>query len=117
MSSTARKRPIVISILAVIGFIFSAGQIIMISYPGIQEKSSFYPIIYGLVVALRFTSLIGIWYMKKWGAELFLYSLLIKITVQILFDDFGIFSIFDVVLMAVFTIVFLAFMRKMGRNL
>lgn len=112
-----RKRPIIISILGVIGFIITAGQIIMISYPGIRAISKWYPVIYGLVIALRFFSLVGVWHMKKWGAELFAYTLLLKIIVQIAAGDFKGMSIVDIGMMVPFAIVFLLYYRRMGRDL
>lgn len=118
MSKNAvRKRPLIISILAVIGFIITAGQIIMISYPGIRIISKWYPVVYGMVIAMRFFSLVGIWHMKKWGAELFAYTLLLKIIIQISFGDFKGASLFDISLMTPFAIIFLLYHRRMERNL
>ena len=95
MAQIIRKRPKIISILGVIGFIFSAGQIIAISAPDIRAVASWYPILYGSIISLRFISIVGVWHMKKWGAELFAYITLFKIIVQTLVDDFGMFGKID----------------------
>ena len=55
--------------------------------------------------------------MKKWGAELFGYITIIKIGVQLLVDDFGFASGVDAFFSIVFSIVFLCFYRRMGRDL
>lgn len=115
--AAVRKRPRVISILGVYGFIVTAGQIIMISYPGIRAISKWYPVIYGLIIALRFFSLVGVWHMKKWGAELFAYTLLAKLIVQIAVGDFKGMSVVDISSMMPIAVVFLFFHSKMERNL
>jgi hypothetical protein len=117
MSVAIRKRPKVISILGVIGFIFSAGQIIAISAPGIRDVAGWYPILYGSIIALRFISLVGVWHMKKWGAELFAYVTITKIAVQVLVNDFEFASGLDAFFSIIFAIVFLAFYKRMGRDL
>lgn len=117
MSTILRKRPKAISILAVIGFIFSAGQIIAISAPGIRDVAGWYPMLYGSIIALRFISLVGVWHMKKWGAELFAYVTVAKILVQIMVDDFGGASGFDASVSISFAVVFLLFYHRMQRDL
>lgn len=115
--SKIRKRPIIISIFGVVGFIVSAFQIILISYPGIRKIAAWYPIVYGFFTALRFVSLVGVWRMKKWGAELFVYTLLLKIAVQVLMNDFTTLAMLDMLISIVFSIVFMVFYKRMDRNL
>ncbi len=117
MPLAIRKRPRIISTLAVIGFIFSACQIITISAPSIRDVAVWYPIIYGMIVSLRFISLVGVWHMKKWGAELFAYSTIIKIITQVLVNDFGMMGKVDAFLSVAFSIVFMFYYRKMAKNL
>ena len=117
VSVALRKRPVVISILGVIGFIVSACQIIFISAPGIRDVGGWYPILYGSIIALRFISIVGVWHMKKWGAELFAYITLLKIAVQVLVGDFGAGVIADTIVSIAFSVVFLFFYRRMGRDL
>ena len=111
------KRPKVISIFCVVGFVISAFQIILISYPGIRNIAQWYPIVYGLLTALRFMSLVGTWHMKKWGAELFTYTILAKIAIQVFVGDFGGTSLADTCIAIVFSIVFMSFHRRMDRIL
>lgn len=117
MAHVIRKRPKIISILGVIGFIFSAGQIIAISAPSIRDVASWYPILYGSIIAMRFISIVGVWHMKKWGAELFAYVTLFKIMVQTMVGDFGMFGKMDAFVSVAFAIVFMCFYKRMGRDL
>ncbi len=117
MAQALHKRPRIISIFCVIGFIGAAIQIILISYPGIREIAKWYPIVYGAITALRFISLVGVWNMKKWAAELFTYMLVLKIIIQSLLNDFGWTSVLDTTLSVIFAITFMSFHRRMDRNL
>jgi hypothetical protein len=117
MTVEVRKRPRIISIMAVLGFIVSSFQILLISYPGIKAIGHWYPIAYGLIVAIRFASLIGVWHMKRWGAELFAYILIVKIIVQVIGNDLTMLSIVDAFLSTIYAIVFLCFYKRMGRDL
>jgi len=117
METTIRKRPRVLAILCVTGFIISAVQILLISYPGIRDIAKWYPMLYGMIVALRFISLVGIWHMKKWGMELFIYVLLAKIIVQLLMSDLSQVAKLDIFVSAVFALVFFLFYKRMDRNL
>jgi hypothetical protein len=117
MFAELRKRPKLISIFGVKWFVISAGQIIAISAPGIRDVAIWYPMVYGTLIALRFISVVGIWHLKKWGVELFVYSTLLKIIVQVLVGDFTGASIADAVLFILGAIVFASYYKKMERNL
>ncbi len=117
MAQVLRKRPKIISILGVIGFIFSSGQIIAISAPAIRDVASWYPILYGSIIALRFISLVGVWHMKKWGVELFAYITIAKVIIQLLVVDFGTATVIDTFFSFSFAIVFACFYKRMGRDL
>ena len=117
MAKLIHDRPKIISILGVVGFVFSAGQIIAISAPSIRDVASWYPILFGSIICLRFISMIGVWHMKKWGAELFTYVSLTKIIIQLLVDDFGLSAKIDCGFSIVFIITFLFYYKKMARGL
>lgn len=112
-----RKRPVIISMFCVVGFIVSAFQIILISYPGIRDIAKWYPIVYGLMTAIRFMATVGVWHMKKWGAEVFAYVTLFKIMILVLVGDFTALGKVDAFLSVIFSIVFMIYYRKMSRNL
>lgn len=100
-----------------VGFVISAFQIILISYPGIRSIAKWYPIVYGTMTALRFMATVGVWHMKKWGAELFVYITLTKIIILQLFGDLTALGIADAVVSIIFSIIFMIFYKRMDRNL
>ena len=117
MSTLTRKRPKIISIVCVIGFILSAGQIITISAPSIRDVALWYPVLYGAIISMRFISLVGVWHMKKWGAEFFTYVALAKIITQVLVNDFNGVAKADAFFSLVLSILFMSYYKRMGRNL
>jgi hypothetical protein len=117
MSTVIRKRPRIISFICVIGFILSAGQIITISAPSIRNVAQWYPILYGTIISLRFISVVGVWHMKKWGAELFTYIAIVKIITQVLVNDFGGVGKADAFFSIMVSVLFMSFYKRMERNL
>ena len=111
------KRPRILSILGVKWYIISAGQIIAISAPAIRDISSWYPMLYGSIIALRFISIVGIWHMKKWGVELFFYVTIAKIITQVLVGDFSGGAGVDSFLSVALVIVSMFYYKRMGRDL
>ena len=66
------KRPKIISIICIIGFLW-----IVFTFPGMfspatKKLGDWVPAVYGLIIALSFISYIGVWHMKRWGAELYI---------------------------------------------
>ena len=72
------KRPLILSIICVIGFLW-----VVITFPGvfspsIKKLGVFMPAIYGLIVAATFISFIGVWHLKRWGMELYAISFFVR---------------------------------------
>lgn len=115
MAYITYKRPVLISILCIVGFIFpvlfSMG---MMFSPETRRLGDFFPALFGLLVAARFISYVGIWYMKRWGADLFLITFGASLIKGILMEDVSFISIGWHLLV----IIVLAFhYKKMDRNL
>lgn len=114
MAATLNKRPKLITVVCIIGFIW-----IVISFPGafapsVKKLGDFYPALFGLFVALNFIAFIGVWHMKKWGVNLFALTFFAKEIVLILLDDFNYIGI------AVFLFFLISMMfhyNKMDKNL
>lgn len=74
------KRPLIISIICILGFIW-----IVFTFPGIcspfmKKIGSWVPAIYGFIIAFSFISYVGIWHMKKWGVHLYVLTICVKIS-------------------------------------
>src|SRR3990172_9837020 len=82
-----RKRPVILTIICIIGILWSLGNFISVFSPFIKKISDWTPAIYGIIVALQFISFIGVWYMKRWGAMLFISSFFAKLIFSIFTDD------------------------------
>ena len=108
------KRPVILTIICIVGILWSLLNFIFVFSPFIKKISDWAPAVYGLIVALQFISFIGIWHMKRWGMMICISAFFTKIIFSIFVDDV---SYVGLVLSAVFTVFFLIFYRKMDEEL
>jgi hypothetical protein len=111
------KRPLILSIICVIGFLW-----VVITFPGVFSPSVkklgvFMPAVYGLIVAATFISFIGVWHLKRWGMELYALSFFSKMLFFILTKSFEMTSYVGIVFSAWFMITYLFYYKKMDVNL
>src|SRR3972149_4441564 len=66
------KRPRLLTLICLKGFIWSFINLIYVFSPVLKHQSIWLPALYGLTIALRFISYVGVWHMKKWGVHLFI---------------------------------------------
>jgi hypothetical protein len=111
---TIYHRPIYLSILSVIGLIWSMLSFLYVFSPSVKKVGIWFPAVLGMLVASRFIAMIGVWHMKKWGVLLFFTSVCLKLFLSVMLDQL---SIVEVVLSTLLGISFLFFFRKMDDNL
>ena len=87
MESIIIKRPKLITLVCVLGFIWIVFSFPAVFSPSVKKLGDWYPALFGLIVAVSFISYIGVWHMKRWGVSLFLISFFIKQTILILIND------------------------------
>ena len=109
-----RKRPVILTIICVIGILWSLLNFIFIFSPFIRKISEVAPAIYGIIVAVQFISFIGTWHMKRWGIHLYIAAFFSKIIFSMMIDDV---SYVGIVLSVIFTVFFLIFYRRMDDEL
>ena len=111
------KRPTIISVVCILGFIWMIFVLPGMFSPTVKKIGDFVPMVYGLVLAFSFISLIGIWHMKRWGVEMYILVFFIKLiffvlTKQVIFSTY-----IGIVFSTWFIITFLIFYKRMDRNL
>jgi hypothetical protein len=111
------KRPLILSIICVIGFLWVVVTFPGVFSPSVKKLGVFMPAIYGLIVAATFISFIGVWHLKRWGMELYAISFFCKMLFFILTKTFEITSIAGVVFSTWFIITYLFYYKKMDANL
>jgi len=109
-----RKRPVVHTVICVIGILWSLLNFIFVFSPFIKKISDWAPAIFGTIVAVQFISFIGVWHMKRWGVHLFISAFFAKIIFSIMIDDV---SYVGITLAVIFIIFFLIFYRRMDDEL
>jgi hypothetical protein len=100
------KRPLLLSIVCILGFIWVLFSFVVVFSPSIKKLGDWYPALFGLIVASCFMSYIGLLNMKKWGAQLFVITFFIKEVILIIINDVSyvgiVFSVFFMVTMAIY---------------
>jgi hypothetical protein len=106
MQGVIRKRPGLLSVVCILGFIWIIFSFVTVFSPSIKKLGDWYPALFGLIVASSFMSYIGLLHMKRWGAQLFIITFFIKEMILIMINDVsyvGIaFSVFFIVVMAIY---------------
>jgi len=111
---SALKRPRLISIICILGFIWIVFSFPSVFSPSIKKMGDWYPALFGLIVASSFISYIGVWHMKRWGVQLFIITFFIKEVLLILLEDL---SYVGIAFSLFFLISMLFFYRQMDLNL
>lgn len=114
MENVARKRPGLLTVVCILGFIWIVFGFIGVFSPSVKKLGDWFPALFGLMVAANFMAFIGIWHMKRWGVYVFAIAFFIKEIVLILIDDVSIVGV-------VFSLFFLgsmfAYFKRMDVNL
>ncbi len=108
------KRPVVLTVICILGILWSLGNFVSVFSPPIKKISDWAPAIYGIIVAVQFISFIGIWHMKRWGAMLYIASFFAKLIFSIFTDDI---SYVGTPLGTAFIVFLLVFYKKMDDEL
>ncbi|HXB12134.1 MAG TPA: hypothetical protein VNZ45_09130 [Bacteroidia bacterium] len=111
-----KKRPLVITILCIIGWIMVIFNFLDAFSPSVKKLGQFYPALYSLLMCLQFIAFVGIWYMKRWGIELFIVSFFGKSALFLFMNTLS-YTSFTFIISAIFIILLLFFYRKMDVNL
>ncbi len=114
MAYTIYKRPKIITMLVVFGFVGVLLNMPSVFSPDTRRLGDFYPALFGLLISLRFIAYVGVWHYKRWGVELFMVTFFANLIVELLLD------LLNPVAMgtrAVILIVFAIYYRKMDKNL
>ena|ERR1700741_365095 len=118
MSAIAKtKRPIIISIASRLGLIGALFSFIYVFSPGLKKYSDFLPLGIGLLVALRFVSMVGIWHMKRWGVELFILTYFAFLFVSIWLGDVYSINYLGLFFSTAFLVIFVIYYKRMDKNL
>lgn len=111
------KRPTIITIICIIGFLW-----IVFTFPGMfspatKKLGDWVPAVYGFIIALSFISYIGVWHMKRWGVEMYIGVVCVKQIFFLFTDQMGFGAIVGIVFSLWFIITFLIYYRRMSLNL
>ncbi|GAB4204918.1 MAG: hypothetical protein Fur0023_13260 [Bacteroidia bacterium] len=72
------KRPWYISTFCIAGWLWLFILFPSVFSPETKKIHLLLPSLYGIIIALLFISFVGIWYLKRWGLEIFFIFLFLK---------------------------------------
>lgn len=111
------KRPKIISLICIIGYITVVFTFLQVFSPAIKKLGVFMPAIYGVLVAGNFISCVGIWYLKQWGVRLYILAFFARIVFFLLIHQLSGGFYFGCAISALSIIILLRFYPKMSQNL
>lgn len=114
MESIIRKRPKLVTLVCVLGFIWIVFSFPAVFSPSVKKLGDWYPALFGLIVAMSFISYIGVWHMKRWGVSLFIIAFFIKEMILILINDI---NYIGIIFSALFISIMVFFYKRMDVNL
>lgn len=110
-------RPRIISIIAVTAIILSLLGFPMLFMPSIKRMGDFVPMVLGIIITLQFVSVIGVWYMKRWGVSLFIIIFTIRLITFMVLEMYTFGFYFNIFYSLLFILIFLYHYKKMDTNL
>jgi hypothetical protein len=108
------QRPTILTVICIISFAYAVLGFPTIFSPFIKKQGDFFPAFTGILISLEFISVVGVWYMKKWGLRIYLLTALLNQSLLIYIDNW---AIYKVALPVVFIGVAAFFYKKMDANL
>ena len=108
------KRPPLLTIICILGYTWIVFSFPSVFSPIIKKLGIWYPGLFGLMVAANFISFVGVWHMKKWGVQLFIFTFFIKQIVLVLTEDI---SYSGLAFSILFIAGFLFYYKRMDVNL
>lgn len=108
------KRPTIVSVVCIISFIFAVLGFPTIFSPFIKKQGDFFPAITGILISLEFISIVGVWYMKKWGVNFYMVTSMLNQSLLLYIDNW---STYKIILPLLFIGVTLYFYKRMDHNL
>jgi len=109
-----RKRHVILTIVCIIGILWSLSSFVFVFSPTIKKIIDWTPAIYGIIVAMQFISFIGVWHMKRWGVMICIIAFFAKIIFSVVVNNI---SYVEIGFAAAFTICLLIFYRQMDDEL
>jgi hypothetical protein len=114
MAYTEHPRTKLVTWICILGFILVVGNMPEVFSPATRKMGDFYPALFALIIALQFIAYVGLWYMKRWGVELFMIVFASQVIQSVLMESL---NPVGVVYHIAVLISLIVMYRKMDRNL
>jgi hypothetical protein len=85
--------------------------------PPVKKLGSLIPALYGILVSAHFISCVGLWYFKRWGAELYITAFFAKTLFFVITGQVGPLFYISTVISVIFIGIIIKFYPRMNANL
>lgn len=113
-TTETKKRPRIVTILCIINGLWAIKLLPSIANPALKQYGDVFPPLYGIIVALIFISVIGVWHMRKWGVNMYIISFFMKELFLMQIDDI---SKIGIAVSSVSIMIFLIYYKQMNQEL
>jgi hypothetical protein len=110
----AIQRPTILTVICIISFVAAVLGFPTIFSPFIKKQGDFFPAFTGILISLEFISVVGVWYMKKWGVRIYFLTVLLNQSLLIYIDNWAVYKLF---LPVIFILLTAYYYKKMDDNL
>ena len=110
----AIERPTILTVICIIAFAYAVLGFPTIFSPFIKKQGDFFPAFTGILISFEFISIVGVWYMKKWGVRIYFLTALLNQSLLIYIDNW---AVYKMVLPIVFIGLATFFYKKTDNNL
>lgn len=111
------ERPKIVSVASIVCIVLILLSFPLLFTPSIKRLGDFVPLILGVIITLQFVSIIGVWYMKKWGVHFFIGTFFARVITFMLLNLYGFRFYFNITYSLIAIIIFLVSYKKMSDNL
>ena len=111
------KRPFVITLICILGYLSVLFTFPQVFSPSVKRLGLFVPALFGILVAGQFIACVGLWYFKRWGAELYLIAFFLKALFHLLTETAGAGLLVSGFVNLVFVFFLLKYYPRMDTNL
>ncbi|WP_317899838.1 hypothetical protein [Aurantibacillus circumpalustris] len=111
------KRPRIISIICIIGYLAVLITFPQVFSPPIKKLGMFMPALFGILISAQFIACVGVWYYKQWGVQMYLLAFFAKTIFFLTTQQTGFSFYFGGLISLVSIILLLRHYPKMNPNL
>jgi len=111
------KRHWTITMICIAGYLSVVFTFPQVFSPSVKKLGMFVPALYGILVSAHFIACVGLWHLKRWGAELYLLAFFGRTLFFILTEQTGFGFYLGLLISVIFSFLLLRHYPRLSANL